>query len=70
MLYFSRSGGTGTNSTKSTPGHLTPNLCFQISVCPGHETFTHYFLCLSGTGAVSIKSALKHITPNLCFCIW
>jgi hypothetical protein len=28
MHYFKRSGETGTNSTKSTPGHVTPNLCF------------------------------------------
>jgi hypothetical protein len=28
--YFSCSGGTGTYSTKSAPGHVTPNLCFCI----------------------------------------
>jgi hypothetical protein len=28
--YFSCSGGTGTDSTKSTMGQLTPNLCFCI----------------------------------------
>jgi hypothetical protein len=26
--YFSCSGGTGTDSTKSVPGHVTSNLCF------------------------------------------
>jgi hypothetical protein len=28
--YFSCSCGTDTNSTKSTLGHVTPNLCFSI----------------------------------------
>jgi hypothetical protein len=28
--YFSCSGGTGTNSTKSVSEHVTPNLCFCI----------------------------------------
>jgi hypothetical protein len=26
--YFSCSGGTDTDSTKSVPGHVKPNLCF------------------------------------------
>jgi hypothetical protein len=30
MHYFSCSGGTCTNSTKSAPRHVTPNLCFCI----------------------------------------
>jgi hypothetical protein len=30
MHYFSCSGGTGTDSTNSAPGHVTPNLCFCI----------------------------------------
>jgi hypothetical protein len=30
MHYFSCSGGTGTDSTKIEPGHVTPNLCFCI----------------------------------------
>jgi hypothetical protein len=34
MYYFSSSGGTGKDSTKSTPGHDTLNLCFWGSV--GH----------------------------------
>jgi hypothetical protein len=29
---FSCSGGTGTDSTKIALGHVTPNLCFCISV--------------------------------------
>jgi hypothetical protein len=28
--YISHSGGTGTDSTKSAPGHVTPNMCFCI----------------------------------------
>jgi hypothetical protein len=28
--YFSCSGGTGTDSTKSASGHVTPNLCFCL----------------------------------------
>jgi hypothetical protein len=28
--YFSCSGGTGTNCTKSAPEHVTPNMCFCI----------------------------------------
>jgi hypothetical protein len=28
MHYFSFSGGTGTDSTESSPGHIEPNLCF------------------------------------------
>jgi hypothetical protein len=28
--YVSCSGGTGMDSTKSAPGHVTPNLCFYI----------------------------------------
>jgi hypothetical protein len=30
MHYFSCSGGPGTVSIKSAPGHITPNMCFCI----------------------------------------
>jgi hypothetical protein len=32
--YFSCSGGTGTDSTKSSPGHVTPDVCFCIRMDP------------------------------------
>jgi hypothetical protein len=67
--YFSYSGGTGTDSTKSALGHVTPNLCLCITWCipvrPGHEMSTQYFSWSGGLGAVSIKSASGHVTPNL-----
>jgi hypothetical protein len=76
---FSCSGGLGAVSIKSTPGQVTPNLCFCIQwdllvtqcipVHPGRETSTHYFSCSGGTGTDSIKSTPGHVTLNLCFCI-
>jgi hypothetical protein len=72
-------GGTSTDSTKSTLGHVKANLCFSIrwdlhvTLCiplyPGRETLTHYFQCSCGTGTDFTKSLPGHITPNLCFCI-
>jgi hypothetical protein len=79
MHYFSCSCGTGRDLTKSTSGHVMPNLFFcilwdlrvtcGILVHLGCETSTHYFSCSGGTGTDLIKSALGHIMPNLCFCI-
>jgi hypothetical protein len=53
--YFSWSGGTGTDSTRMAPGHVTPNLYFFIwwdlrviwciPVRPGCEISTQYFSC-------------------------
>jgi hypothetical protein len=58
MNYFSCSGGTSTDSTKSTLGHFTPNLCFcirwylrvklYIPVHLVHEMLSHYFSCSGG----------------------
>jgi hypothetical protein len=69
MHYFSCTGGTGTVSIESVPGHDTPNMYFCILLdlwvtkcIPlglGHEMSTHYFSCSGGLDAVSIKS-----TPN------
>jgi hypothetical protein len=77
--YFSCSSGTGTGSTKSLLGHVTPNLCFCIRwdqrvtwcilVRSRRETSTYYFSCSGEPDAVSIKSAPGHGTLNLCFCI-
>jgi hypothetical protein len=79
MKYFSSSGGTGTDMTKSAPVHITPNMCFgiwldlQVTECilvrPRCKTSIHYFSCSGGPGAVSMKSAPGHVTPSLCFCI-
>jgi hypothetical protein len=65
--YFSCSGGLDTDSTKSAPGHVMPNLSFQIRLdlwvmsCillhPGHETSTQYISCSGGPGTDSTKSA-------------
>jgi hypothetical protein len=77
---FHVSGGTGTDSTTSARGDITPNLCFcmrwdlRVTLCisgrPKHETSTHYFSCSGGPCAVSIKSATGHVSLNLCFYIW
>jgi hypothetical protein len=77
---FSCSSETGTDSTTSVAGHVTPNLCFCIQwdmrilycilVRPGHETSMHYFSFLGGTGMDFINSAPGHVTPILCFFIW
>jgi hypothetical protein len=79
MHYFSCSYGTGTDSTKSTPGHVMSNFCLCIrwdlwvteciSVCPRHETSTQYFSSSGGPGVVSIKIAPGQVMPNLCICI-
>jgi hypothetical protein len=52
VALFSWSGGTSTDSTKCTPGHVTPNLCcciprnLRITSCIlvhlGRDTSTHY----------------------------
>jgi hypothetical protein len=76
---FPCSRGAGTDLTKRTLGHVTPNLCIYIRcdlwvtscipVSPGHETLMLYFSCSVGPGVICIKSAPRHITPNLCVCI-
>jgi hypothetical protein len=46
MLYFSCSCGTGMDSTKSTPGHVMPNLCFASGrICGSRCTLR----CVWGT---------------------
>jgi hypothetical protein len=38
--YFSCSGGTGTDSTKSAPRHVTPNMCFCLGgICGSRSAF-------------------------------
>jgi hypothetical protein len=79
MRYFACLGGTGTNSRKSTMGHVTPNLCFcirwdmrvtyYIPVVLWRETSTHYF---SGSCGTSLDSTKKHAGTRyakLVFCI-
>jgi hypothetical protein len=77
--YFSCSGGTGTDLTKSLSGHIMPNLCFYIRwdlwvmscilVRLGHETSTHYFSYSGGTGKDSTKIVSGHIMLNFYFYI-
>jgi hypothetical protein len=74
--YFSCSSGTSIDSTKSVPGHVTPNMCFcilrdlRVTLCipvhSGHKTSTHYFSCSGRPSAALIKSAPGHVTPNFC----
>jgi hypothetical protein len=64
MHHFSCFGGTGTDSKKSTPRHVTQNLCFASG---GREMSTHYCSCSGGTGMDSKNSTSRHVTPNLCF---
>jgi hypothetical protein len=76
MQYFSRSGGTSTDSTKA-PRHVMSNVCFCIqwdlwvtSCIPmrlGSETMMDYFSRSGAPGAVSIKSAPGNVTRNFCF---
>jgi hypothetical protein len=42
---------------------------YNILLCLGCKTLTHYFSCSGGTGMDSTKSVLGHFMPNLCFCI-
>jgi hypothetical protein len=42
---------------------------YNILVCPGWETSTHYFSFSDGPGADLPISASGHVAPNLCFCI-
>jgi hypothetical protein len=41
MHYFSCSAGTGTDSTKSMMGHITPNLCFCIDTDSRNSAMGH-----------------------------
>jgi hypothetical protein len=77
MYYFSCLGGTGTGSTKSASGHVTPNLCFLHPMrSVGHvvhasasrsQNVNPVFFMLRGSGAVSIKIPPGNVTPNMCF---
>jgi hypothetical protein len=65
--------------TKSTLGHVTPNMCFcirwdlgvtkLIPVLPGREASTQYFSWSGGTGVDLTKSASGNVMLNLCFYI-
>jgi hypothetical protein len=69
--YFPCSGGPGLDPIKSTPRHITPNLCFcircdirvtyRVLVRPGQKMSMHYFSCSDGPGVDPTKSALGHI---------
>jgi hypothetical protein len=76
MHYFSRSGGTGMDMTKTAgtcyaepvfciKWELRVTLCIPVSL--RHVTSTHYFSGLGGTGTDMTKSALGHVTPNFVF---
>jgi hypothetical protein len=78
MHYFSYSGGTGTDSIKSTSRHIMSNMCFHPVGSVGHvvhfgvsgaQNIDVLFFILEWPDAVSIKSTPGHITLNLCFCI-
>jgi hypothetical protein len=79
MHYFSCSGGTGRDLTKSASGHITSNLCSciqwdtQVTYCiPVHlgcETSTHYVSCSDGTGMDLTKSAPNTLYRTCVFCI-
>jgi hypothetical protein len=60
MLWWDRYG----IKKKSTPRHVTQNLCFASG---GREMSTHYCSCSGGTGMDSKNSTSRHVTPNLCF---
>jgi hypothetical protein len=72
--YFSCSGGTSTDHTKSALDHVMSNFCvLHAAGCAvhvlhsgasGRETSTHYFSCLGGTGTDLTKSASRHIMLN------
>jgi hypothetical protein len=75
--YFPFSGGTGTDSTKNVPGHVTLNLyfCFRwylrVTYCilmrPSRETWTHYFSCSGGTGMDYTKTATWQLRRTCVF---
>jgi hypothetical protein len=79
LNFFLCFGGTGTYSTKSASGNVTPNLCFSIQwdlqvtfcipVCLVRQTLMHYFLWSCETNMDSIETAPGHVALNLCFCI-
>jgi hypothetical protein len=76
--YFSCLDGPGAGPRRSTPGPVTPNLCFcilfdlEVMLCIlvdlGCETSMHYFSFSGGPGVGPTRSTPGHITPNLCFC--
>jgi hypothetical protein len=77
MQYFSCSGWTDTDSTKSTPGYVMPNLCFGSSgICGSRNAFwctrairlrCTIFSCSGGLGTDSLKSLSGHVTPTYVF---
>jgi hypothetical protein len=77
MRYFTFSGGTGIDSTKSALGHVMPNLCFcirwdlRVTLCIlvrlGHEISMHYFPRSGGTDTNCTKRASGHVTSNFSF---
>jgi hypothetical protein len=79
MHYFSWSGGTGTDLTKSTlwqtrhtklvfsaSGGSAGHICFlKLS---GHEMSTHYFSCSGGPGAFSQRKHVGTHYAKVVFC--
>jgi hypothetical protein len=77
MHYFSYSCGPGADPTKSTLGHVMPNICFcilcdmRVTYCilvlPEHKISMYYFSFSSEASAEPTKSAPGLVMLNMYF---